>query len=83
MAAAFVDLASHTLYLASSGGCRAVVSRQNGGCTEVLVDVGRDAVTVTSAGQAHASGGKLAAGIVTVPLTHDVDSIVLGSAGLW
>lgn len=83
MAAAFVDISRNVLYLASNGGCRAVVSRRSGEQTEVFVDIGRDAVTVTSAGQQYSSGGKLSAGVATVPLSHDVESIVLGSMGLW
>ena len=73
LAAAYVDLTTDTLYVASTGGCRVLVgSRAAAGSLQITTDVGEN----------EGSRG-LAGGIATVQLTEDVDSIILGSAGLW
>ena len=73
LAAAYVDLTTDTLYVASTGGCRVLVgSRSAAGNLQITTDVGEN----------EGSRG-LAGGIATVQLTEDVDSIILGSAGLW
>lgn len=81
LAAAWLDLNTNTLYVASNGSCRAVVSARSGQQTEVLVELGREG---DGAGASLASvGDKLASGMATVQLTEDVDCIMLGSTGLW
>ena len=73
LAAAYVDLTTDTLYVASTGGCRVLVgSRAAAGNLQITTDVGEN----------EGSRG-LSGGIATVQLTEDVDSIILGSAGLW
>ena len=78
LAAAYVDLSSNTLYLASTGGCRVIVgSRNNQGEVQVSADVGK------SAAPSGSSPRGLSSGIATVQLTDTVDTIILGSQGLW
>jgi len=106
IAAAYVDFAGSTLYLASNGGCRAVVATRDAlGRSEVALELGRPSAADASAGKAaaqqqrpappsvarpagaaglHASGGRLGdEGLASMPLNGDVESIILGSAGLW
>ena len=79
LSALYVDLNSNWLYLASTGACRAVVgSRNSSGEMEVTADVHRE--------QHHQSGNtpnSFSSGVATVHLTETVDTVVLGSQGLW
>lgn len=116
IAAAYLDLSTSTLHLASNGGCRAVVTTRDAlGRSQVAVEVGRPTPTETAAAQdaaeaaaaarlrgqrqqqreqqrqparkgagLPASGGHLGdEGMASIRLTGDVESIVLGSPGLW
>ena len=81
LSAAYVDLSTNILYLASTGACRVVVgSRNSQGEVQVAVDVGNSAST---SGHSGSTPGSLSSGIATVQLTETVDTIVLGSQGLW
>ncbi len=76
LSAAYVDLSTNTLFLASTGACRVVVgSRNSAGEVHVAVDVGRSSKASTP--------GSLSSGIATVHLTQAVDTIIIGSQGLW
>lgn len=78
LSAAYVDLSTNILYLASTGGCRVVVGSINSqGELQVTADVGKAAAPSGS------SPGGLSSGIATVQLTDTVDTIILGSKGLW
>ena len=78
LSAAYVDLSTNILYLASTGGCRVVVGSINSqGELEVTADVGKAAASSGS------SPTGLSSGIATVQLTDIVDTIILGSKGLW
>ena len=78
LSAAYVDLSSNTLYLASTGGCRVIVgSRNSQGEVQVAADVGKAAAPSGN------SPRGLSSGIATVQLTGTVDTIILGSQGLW
>lgn len=78
LSAAYVDLSTNTLYLASTGGCRVVVgSRNSQGEVQVTADVGKAAAP--SGNSPHG----LSSGIATIQLTDIVDTIILGSQGLW
>lgn len=117
IAAAYLDLATSTLHLASNGGCRAVVTTRDAlGRSQVAVELGRPSPDDTAAAQdaaeaaaasrlrgqrqqqreqqqrqpvkkgasLHASGVCLSDdSMVSMRLSGDVESIVLGSAGLW
>lgn len=77
LSAAYVDLATNTLYLASTGACRVVVgSRNSQGEVQVAYDVGK-------AASSSSTPGSLSSGIATVHLTQEVDTIIIGSQGLW
>lgn len=77
LSAAYVDLATNTLYLASTGACRVVVgSRNSQGEVQVAYDVGKSA-------SSSSTPGSLSSGIATVHLTQEVDTIIIGSQGLW
>ena len=76
LSAAYVDLATNTLYLASTGACRVVVgSRNSQGEVHVAADVGKSA---SSSSQSGSTPGSLSSGIATVQLTEAVDTIILG-----
>ena len=76
LSAAYIDLATNTLYLASTGSCRVVVgSRNSTGEVHVAVDVGNSSHPSTP--------GSLSSGVATVQLTQAVDTIIIGSKGLW
>lgn len=76
LSAAYVDLSTNTLFLASTGACRVVVGSTNSaGEVHVAVDVGRSSNASTP--------GSLSSGIATVHLTQAVDTIIIGSQGLW
>ncbi|KAL3143456.1 hypothetical protein ABBQ38_002271 [Trebouxia sp. C0009 RCD-2024] len=78
LSAAYIDLSTNTLYLASTGGCRVIVgSRNHQGEVQVIADVGK------AAAQSSSSPRSLSSGIATVQLEEAVDTIVLGSEGLW
>ena len=78
LSAAYVDLSTNILYLASTGGCRVVVGSINSqGELQVTADVGKAAAPSGS------SPSGLSSGIATVQLTDTVDTIILGSKGLW
>ena len=77
LSAAYVDLTTNTLYLASTGACRVVVgSRNSQGEVQVAYDVGK-------AASSNSTPGSLSSGIATVHLTQEVDTIIIGSQGLW
>ena len=80
VAAAYVDFATSTVHIASNGGCRAVVGTCDAlGRAEVAVELGRP-----GNGEAPKSGGRLTdEHITSLPLDGGVESIVLGSTGLW
>ena len=81
LSAAYLDLGTNTLYLASTGACRAVVGGRNSqGEVQVAIDVG---VSATLDQHSSSTPGNLSNGIATVPLTQSVDTIILGSQGLW
>lgn len=78
LSAAYVDLSTNILYLASTGACRVVVGSINSqGEMQVAADVGKAAASAGS------SPSGLSSGIATVQLTDTVDTIILGSQGLW
>lgn len=78
LSAAYVDLSTNTLFLASTGCCRVIVgSRNSQGEVQVTADVGRAAAP--SGNSPHG----LSSGIATIQLTDTVDTIILGSQGLW
>lgn len=78
LSAAYIDLSTNTLYLASTGGCRVIVgSRNHQGEVQVIADVGK------AAAQSGSSPRSLSSGIATVQLEEAVDTVILGSQGLW
>ena len=78
LSAAYVDLSTNTLFLASTGCCRVIVgSRNSQGEVQVTADVGMAAAP--SGNSPHG----LSSGIATIQLTDTVDTIILGSQGLW
>ena len=78
LSAAYVDLSTNILYLASTGGCRVIVGSRNSQAeVQVTADVGRSSAPDGS------SPRSLSSGIATIQLTEAVDTIILGSQGLW
>lgn len=79
LSAVYVDLNSNWLYLASTGACRAVVgSRNSQGEMEVTADVHREQ-------HLHSANtpNSFSSGVATVHLTESIDTVILGSQGLW
>lgn len=92
IAAAYIDLSSGVLSLFSNGGCRAAVaSTDSSECLFISDEVGRNLPASTQSEQQKASSATRAkAGVahsefstVSVPITLDMDHIILGSSGLW
>lgn len=79
LSAVYVDLNHNWLYLASTGACRAIVGSRNSlGEMEIAADVHR--------GQHQhdrSTPHALSSGVATVHLTEAVDTVILGSQGLW
>ena len=76
IAAAYVDVATNTLHLASNGGGSRVVvgSTQPDGGVAVLASVGSED---------RANSDPAACRVHQLPLSPAVDTIIVGSPGLW
>lgn len=86
LSAAYIDLSSNTLYLASTGACRVVVGcKGSQGESQVAVDMGKPVLRSghSSSSSSSSTPSSLSSGIATVPLSDKVDTVIIGSQGLW
>lgn len=92
IAAAYIDLSSGSLSLFSNGGCRAAVaSTDDSDCLFISDEVGRSLpASAQPEQQKTSSAARTKGGVahsefstVSVPISFDMDHIILGSSGLW